>query len=258
MANEMNPFLVEVLAVPGGERVLQCYQCGTCSGSCPVIDEMEHGPRQIMNLIQAGEEEAVLSSHDMWFCVSCYSCTNRCPREIRITDLMASLRTMATEKGYAVDKEAQFEQSFEETYKRHGRLFEPELMTRYYFHSLDFVGLLGMVPLGIKMLLKNKLPFWPERIADPHALDKIFKDDHKPSVVESPAPESVPVVSKSSGTVVPPRRANNNLSLQLLRMGGVASSRVVRVIGSILLLVVPALGWHLLGVDRSGAQKEKV
>ena len=29
MATEMNPFLVEVLNTPGGEDVLQCYQCGT-------------------------------------------------------------------------------------------------------------------------------------------------------------------------------------------------------------------------------------
>lgn len=169
----MNPFLVEVLETQGGSLVLQCYQCGTCSGSCPVIDEMTYGPRRIMHLIQMGEEAAVLSSQDIWRCVSCYSCANRCPRGIEITDLMADLRRMALEKGYAQDKEAEFGQAFAETLQAHGRLFEPELLMRYYLRVLDFVSLLGMVPLGIKMLLKGKLPFWPDRVEHPEEIEQI-------------------------------------------------------------------------------------
>ncbi|HPD40168.1 MAG TPA: 4Fe-4S dicluster domain-containing protein, partial [Anaerolineae bacterium] len=106
MANVLNPFVVELASRRGGNQVLQCYQCGTCSGSCPVIEEMQYGPRRILHMIQSGEEERVLSSRDIWFCVSCYSCTNRCPREIPITELMATLRELAVEKGYARDLEA--------------------------------------------------------------------------------------------------------------------------------------------------------
>ena len=165
--NTMNPFLQEVLATDGGRLTLQCYQCGTCSGSCPVIDEMTYGPRRIMHLIQAGEEEMVLSSPDIWRCVSCYSCANRCPRGIDITDLMADLRRLALAKGYAQDKEAEFGQAFAETVQTHGRMYEPELMTRYYLRVLDVVSLLGMVPMGLKMILKGKLPLLPERVTDP-------------------------------------------------------------------------------------------
>lgn len=167
MANEMNPFLVEVLNTPGGAQVLQCYQCGTCAASCPVLDEMEYGPRRIMHMIQAGMKDEVLTAHDMWFCVSCYSCANRCPRGIEITDLMAALRNMALTQGYADDKEAEFGQAFAETVKTHGRMFEPELMLRYYLRTWDIKGLLSMVPLGIQMLLKGKLPFMPERVRNP-------------------------------------------------------------------------------------------
>jgi heterodisulfide reductase subunit C len=163
----MSPFLIEILETQGGSQVLQCYQCGTCSGSCPVIDEMEYGPRRIMHLIQAGEEAAVLSSKDMWRCVSCYSCANRCPRGIEITDLMADLRRLALDKGYAQDKEVEFGLAFAETVQTHGRMFEPELLTRYYLRVLDFFSLLGMVPLGIKMLVRGKLPFMPDRVANP-------------------------------------------------------------------------------------------
>ncbi len=173
----IHPFLVEVLQTPGGRLVLQCYQCGTCSGSCPVIDEMDYGPRRILHLIQLGEEAAVLSSNDMWRCVSCYSCANRCPRGIEITDLMADLRRLSIEKGYAQDKEAEFGLAFAETVQTHGRMFEPELLTRYYLRVLDVVSLIGMVPLGMKMLLKGKLPFVPERIDHPEEMGKIGVTD---------------------------------------------------------------------------------
>ncbi len=169
----MSPFLKEVLSRPGGETVLQCYQCGTCSGSCPVIEEMEYGPRRIMRMIHDGEEELVLSSHDMWFCVSCYSCANRCPRDIPITDVMALLRSMAIEKGYQDDKEAQFGQAFAATVRQHGRMFEPELLIRYYLRVLDVLSLLQMVPLGLKMMLRGKIPILPERVRSPQALQRI-------------------------------------------------------------------------------------
>ena len=145
----------------------------TWTGSCPVIDEMTYGPRRIMHLIQAGDEATVLSSKDPWRCVSCYSCANRCPRGIEITDLMADLRRLAIEKGYAEDKEAHFGQAFAETVQTHGRLFEPELLARYYLRVLDIVGLLKMVPLGIRMLLKGKLPFLPERVEHPEEIGKM-------------------------------------------------------------------------------------
>ncbi|HEY88900.1 MAG TPA: 4Fe-4S dicluster domain-containing protein [Thermoflexia bacterium] len=185
MDKTLNPFLLAVMEKPGGDKVQQCIQCATCSGSCPVIEEMEYGPRRIMYLIQSGAEEQVLSSHDMWYCVSCYSCTSRCPREIPITELMASLRELAGEKGYAEDKEAQFGQAFAETYQHHGRLFEPELMLRYYLRSWDIKGLLGMVPLALPMLLKDKLPFWPERIENPTVMTamcqgKVSGEEHSP------------------------------------------------------------------------------
>ncbi|MDF1516239.1 MAG: 4Fe-4S dicluster domain-containing protein, partial [Anaerolineae bacterium] len=169
----LHPFTKEVLNTQGGSLVLQCYQCGTCSGSCPVIAEMEYGPRRVVNMIQAGMEQEVLSSNDMWRCVSCYSCANRCPRGIEITDLMADLRRLALSKGYIKDREAQFGQAFAETVQVHGRLYEPELLARYYARVLDIPNLLGMVPVGIKMILKGKLPFLPDNINEKSSLDKV-------------------------------------------------------------------------------------
>ncbi len=172
MTSEIHPFLAEVLAVRGGQDVLECYQCGTCSASCPALPDMAHGPRRLMYMIQNGMEQEVLSSPDIWRCVSCYSCMHRCPRGIEITVLFSELRRLAIQKGYVEDKEAQFGQAFTVTLAQHGRLFEPELLARYYLHVWDIVSLLGLVPLGLKMLVKDKLPFKPERVREPEALQK--------------------------------------------------------------------------------------
>jgi len=171
--NKPKTFREEVMETQGGRLVMQCYQCGTCSGSCPVIDEMDYGPKRIVYMIQHNMADEVLASADMWRCVSCYSCMNRCPRGIEITDLMADLRRMALDKGYAHDKEAEFGQAFAETIRMHGRMFETETITRYYARVLDVAGLAEMIPLGLRMLMKGKLPFVPERIENPDEMEKI-------------------------------------------------------------------------------------
>lgn len=178
MANVLNPFVVELQGRRGGDKVLQCYQCATCSGSCPVIDEMEYGPRRILHMIQSGEEALVLSCRDMWFCVSCYSCASRCPRDIPITELMATLREMVVEKGYAEDLEAEFGRSFAETFQHYGRLFEPELMIRYFLRTFDIKGMLGMLPLALPMVLKGKLPFFPEKVQAPAQMKALVPEPH--------------------------------------------------------------------------------
>jgi hypothetical protein len=90
---------------------------------------------------------------------------------------MAELRRMAIQKGYTQDKEAQFGQAFAETVQNHGRMFEPELLTRYYLRVLDIASLLKMVPLGMRMLIKRKLPFLPDRIRDPEEMKRFNVSD---------------------------------------------------------------------------------
>ena len=88
-------FLAEVASLRGGERVVTCYACGTCSGSCPTIMDMDYGPGHILHMIQLGLEDEVLRSRGIWLCTACYLCTSRCPREVKITETMIGLRSLA-------------------------------------------------------------------------------------------------------------------------------------------------------------------
>lgn len=171
---ELDGFLAEVLATRGGKGVLDCYQCGTCSGSCPVLPEMKYGPRRIMHMIRMGQGEELLSCSDMWYCVSCYLCTSRCPCGIEIADVMSTLRSMAIQKGYTQDKEAKFARAFSDTVRQHGRSFEVELMIRYYLRSLDLLSLLKMAPLAIQMLRRGKLSFLPYNLENTRVWRRVF------------------------------------------------------------------------------------
>ena len=85
----------------GGQNLLLCYQCGSCTGGCPVgkiIDS--YNPRQIIHMTLMGLKDEVLSSDSIWLCASCYTCQERCPQGVEIADLMFALRNMAAEEGH--------------------------------------------------------------------------------------------------------------------------------------------------------------
>jgi heterodisulfide reductase subunit C len=162
------------------EAVSACYQCGTCSGSCPVAPAggMDYTPRIIMRMIQAGLEDEVLSSTTVWTCAACYSCAVRCPRDIDITDVMIRLRNLALIRGYPARsgiarKGKVYNVDFMNIVRRLGRIYEPELVIRYYLKT-NPLDLLGMVPVGLKMLLKHKLRLLPEPVEERAEVRGIF------------------------------------------------------------------------------------
>jgi len=95
-----NTFLDQVER-ESGEDLSRCYQCGNCSGSCPVSDEMDIAVSQVIRLVTLGQEKTVLESNSMWVCVSCFQCQNNCPKCLDPSKLMESLRRLSLRKGHA-------------------------------------------------------------------------------------------------------------------------------------------------------------
>lgn len=150
-----------------------CYQCGVCSGSCPTMARMTYGPRKIMHMIHLGMAERVLRSQDIWYCVSCFSCAARCPQGIEIGDVMSCLRNMAVARGVAEDKEAIFSRIFVKVLQEHGRMYEPEVLLRYYASVRDVDAMVKIAPLGVRMFLKSKIGLLPQRINSARELGEI-------------------------------------------------------------------------------------
>jgi len=76
-----------------------CYQCGTCTGSCPSAPRSSYRIRLFMRRNVLGLEEESLTDPDLWLCTTCYSCTDRCPRDIAPTDVIMSMRNLAYKRG---------------------------------------------------------------------------------------------------------------------------------------------------------------
>jgi heterodisulfide reductase subunit C len=130
---------------------------------------MDHTPRALFAMIAAGMRDTVLRSNAPWYCVSCYYCTERCPQDIHITDIMYTLKRMAIKQGLYRESSAADAPGFSETFidyvDAYGRSFEFGLVTRYHLrhHPLDAVKI---APLGLGMLRKGRMDLTPRRIKD--------------------------------------------------------------------------------------------
>jgi len=80
-----------------GENLFGCYQCGTCSAGCPFIDDMDLSPDEVIRYVILDKQE-VLNSKTIWLCASCFTCAERCPRDINITKIMEALRQIILRK----------------------------------------------------------------------------------------------------------------------------------------------------------------
>jgi heterodisulfide reductase subunit C len=101
-ASEMDPkFKYEISKIHGGEKLMRCFQCGTCTSDCPVARFSEtYRPRQIIRMAQLGLRERVLGSDTLWLCAACFTCTDRCPQDVEVASVIRVLRNLAAEKGY--------------------------------------------------------------------------------------------------------------------------------------------------------------
>ena len=161
-------------ATPGGEVLITCLQCGTCGGSCPSGPDMDHTPRRLFAMIGAGMEEEVLRSNTPWYCVSCYYCMVRCPKEIPITDIMYTLKNMAVKAKLYDDSDApDWSKSFIGYVESYGRSFELGLATRYHLTHKPLMKV-GLGSFGLSMLGKGRLALRPERIKGTEQLRAIL------------------------------------------------------------------------------------
>jgi Fe-S oxidoreductase len=78
-----------------------CYQCGKCTGGCPVSLKSRLNIRRLMmegilekNLDRMNERT------ELWDCTTCKTCTLRCPRGLKPMDLIIGMRGMLVEEGH--------------------------------------------------------------------------------------------------------------------------------------------------------------
>jgi heterodisulfide reductase subunit C2 len=160
-----------------GESAFRCYQCGKCTAGCPLADEMDVPPSQILRLLQLGlpEMEAeALGAYSIWLCLTCETCASRCPQEVDIPRIMEHLRRESRRRGLMHPKANDilaFQRSFLDTVRHTGRLHEVGLIAAY---KLRTGHLLQDVAVAPKLFARGKLNILPHSIDDKAAVARIF------------------------------------------------------------------------------------
>ncbi|MDI3483457.1 MAG: heterodisulfide reductase subunit [Methanobacteriaceae archaeon] len=90
----------EKVKAAGGESLEYCFQCGTCTGSCPSGRRTPYKVRQIIRKANMGLKDQLLSDPALWMCTTCYACQERCPRKVKIVDVVKLIRNEAAKAGY--------------------------------------------------------------------------------------------------------------------------------------------------------------
>ncbi|MCA8905786.1 MAG: 4Fe-4S dicluster domain-containing protein [Hyphomonas sp.] len=92
----------EIAALPGGENIHRCWQCGSCTNACTVNAlNPDFNPRLWIYLIRMGFEAELVRDKDIiWQCVSCNKCTSACPRDVVPEGVMKATAHWLELKGY--------------------------------------------------------------------------------------------------------------------------------------------------------------
>lgn len=156
-----------------GQDVKLCYQCGKCTAGCPIADVVSPTPHQIIHLIQLGQEEAALRAPTIWYCLSCITCTVRCPKEVDVAKIMDALREIVCQRQLSGDfpKLKIFEKLFLESIHKHGRLYELGTMMRFNILSGRLFNDIGLLQ---PLLEKSKLGLRPVEPKNKKDLENIF------------------------------------------------------------------------------------
>jgi heterodisulfide reductase subunit C len=156
-----------------GEDVFRCYQCLKCSTGCPMAQAMDILPSQVIRMAQLGRGEELLHSETIWVCVSCYTCSIRCPNDIHVAHVMDALRELALKEGIPPKRErvVLFHQLFLASIREYGRVYEAKLLAKY---EAKAGGLMKNVPLGLAMFLRGKIALLPHKVEDIKGVRETF------------------------------------------------------------------------------------
>lgn len=162
-----------------------CIMCGACLSACTSYEVSPGflGPAALAKAYRFQADardqahvprlEALQEPNGIWDCVRCVYCVQVCPKDVRPMEQIVRLRRLSIEAGFDKSVEARHITQFVKVVKEEGRLNEallPILMTWGNIRKM-----LRIIPLGIKMFLHGKTPFFFKRVPGRNEVRAIFK-----------------------------------------------------------------------------------
>ena len=145
----------EIAALPGGEHIHRCWQCGSCTNSCTVnAINPDFNPRYWIYLIRMGMESELLRDKDIiWQCVSCNKCTYACPRDVFPEGVMKATAHWLEKKGHTEKSPSMhFDEVFTEQILKTGKIEESRTIRRFFARTKQSLMQDWMIEMVKKML----------------------------------------------------------------------------------------------------------
>jgi heterodisulfide reductase subunit C len=156
-----------------GVSLSECYQCRKCSAGCTMAGRADLLPHALIRMIQLGMEEEVLGSSLLWLCVSCQTCSTRCPNQIDFAAAVDALRQLSLEVGVVPSELeiAAFHDCTLDSIRRHGRMYELGMIARLKLRTGELTKDAGM---GIGMFRHGKLRLFASNVKDRDQVANLF------------------------------------------------------------------------------------
>lgn len=157
-----------------GVNPATCYQCGKCSAGCPMASESDLRPHQVMRRVVYGPRERALQDESIWLCLTCETCSARCPNGCDPARVIDALREIALDTGQARMPRTigAFHKAFLEQVRTNGRLHEMGLIMDYKLKTGDLMKDVTSAP---GMFTRGKLSLRAEKIDGVNEVKRIFE-----------------------------------------------------------------------------------
>ena len=147
----------EISALPGGEYIHRCWQCGSCTNACTVNAlDVNFNPRYWIYLIRLGMESELLRDKDIiWQCVSCNKCTYACPRDVFPEGVMKATSHWLELKGHTPTSPSMiFDEIFSEQVIKTGKIEDGRTVRRFFKRTGQAMLQPWMVEM-VKSMMRN-------------------------------------------------------------------------------------------------------
>ncbi len=94
--SRVDPTLLHELKEYGAVGIEKCFNCGNCTAICPLTDDQQAFPRDMVRFAQMGLRERILERTDAWQCYYCGECSQTCPKGAEPAETMMSIRRWLT------------------------------------------------------------------------------------------------------------------------------------------------------------------
>ncbi len=82
-----------------GGAAAPCFQCGTCTATCP-WGTVRGEPLSLRTLMHEAQLGLDVRPGDLWLCTTCGACEQQCPRGVRVANVILPLRQLAWKENH--------------------------------------------------------------------------------------------------------------------------------------------------------------